>query len=291
MLLILLISLLFATDLERSNPKQSDLNFCRGQVTFVPFIVHELSIPDGFPEHFEQAMHTLWVFLSASVKVRDADINRKPLSPNLTLLIRSTEEENTIAAAETLRRDRCGRPDKGRIFYNINNFDRTKEEIISDLFHELIHMMGGFSSEHQSYYYIFGKPNDNGEEGLINGHIKQKGKTFFAVSPGVLEEVHKIDPKLIGAAMACRKENGVRYPAGHWHHDKFRHQIGCDLMLPHADHEGGLSPVTVAMINDFGWYEIDYEKLSHLLEPSFQELAKLKADKMKWHHKITKYFF
>jgi hypothetical protein len=278
--IILLISLVAATDLAKSIPTEADLRFCREEVNLVPWRIQELSIPADFPENFKLAMHDLWFFLFTTVKVRDAVINR--VSPNLYLFIEYSTDEGLIASAETLRRDRCARPEQGRISYSKKHLNRTKEEFTADFFHELIHLMGGLSSVHQPYYYIFGRKNDQQTLGLINGYIQQKGDTFYAVSPGVLEEVHKVNPKLIGAAMECRKENGVRYPDAHWHNEKFYKKFGCDLMLPHAGHEAGLSKITVALINDFGWYQIDYEKLSHLLEPTFEALEAKKKRKKKW---------
>jgi hypothetical protein len=278
-MLLLLITATLASFEYKKMPTAELLRFCREEVKFVPFRVEDESYPYTFPEHFKIAMRDLWLFLFASVKVRDAKLNRNSYLPHLKLDIEYTSQKGLIASAEAINRDKCGRPDKGKILYNKNELNRTREEFIADLLHELMHLMGGFSESEQTFYYFFGKQNTQ-ETGLIYGHIKQDDKDFYAVSPGVLEEVKKIDPKLKGAPIACRKMHGQRYPEGHWHKEKFFKKVGCDLMLPDTDHEGGLSRVTVAMINDFGWYEISYEKLSHLLEPTLEALQ-LQAKKKK----------
>jgi hypothetical protein len=137
-----------------------------------------------------------------------------------------------------------------------------------------MHLMGGFSAADAPYYFFFGKPST--ESGLINGYIKREDDQYYAVSPGVLEEVRKIDPKLIGAPMECYEANGEIYPLNHWHNELFQDQIGYDVMIPVAAHDARLSPVTVAMINDFGWYQIDHAQLDELLKPTYKTVKEIK---------------
>jgi hypothetical protein len=123
--------------------------------------------------------------------------------------------------------------------------------------------------QNKEFYFLFGKTDPhNKEEGLICGYIKKDEKTseFYAVSPGVLEEVRKINPNLKGAPMETKKRNGVVYPHHHWHGRKFTRDINCDLMTPSSDRKATLSAVTVAMINDFGWYKIDLDSLNQKME-------------------------
>jgi hypothetical protein len=52
----------------------------------------------------------------------------------------------------------------------------------------------------------------------------------------------------------------------------FERDIGCDMMMPEASSNANLSKVTVAMINDFGWYQIDFEKLNDRIREFFNAI-------------------
>jgi Leishmanolysin len=249
----------------RSMPYQKDIDFCK-QVKLVPLKVGVWDDPDEFPAVYMTAMNDLWFYLFTAVKVRDSD-SFVDMDNNLMLQFKMEKEAPFIAAASPKHRDRCGRPRIGSMSWNLGHLKLSRKEFILVLLHEVMHLMGGFSSYDAPFYFFFGKPST--ESGLIDGYIKRDGDQYYAVSPGVLAEVHKVNPKLIGAPMECEEKNGMIYPDSHWHNDLFKDQIGCDLMLPFANPTARLSPVTVAMINDFGWYEIDYAQLDHLLESKY----------------------
>jgi hypothetical protein len=250
---LLLLSILFTVTFASSEiiPTEAHLKYCREEVPFAQLRIHVYNIPQIFPQHYKIAIQDTLQYLMSTVLVRDA--YRLKESPNLMLMIETDDSSKNIATATSLDRDPCG---------STKAFNRTRELFIADFLHEFMHLMGGFSSDDAPYYFYFGKANTNNELGLVNGHIKQVEENLYVVSPGVLEELHKIDPNLIGAPMESQKRNGVVYPHSHWHATQFLKQIGCDIMLPSAGHEHALSKITVAMINDFGWYQIDYENIS-----------------------------
>jgi hypothetical protein len=285
MLLVFLITFLIAAH-PRKPPRQADIDFCRSNVTLEPWNIAIKSIPDDFPKPYVTEINNFLKQAKNLVKVRNANFSEPPV--NLSLVIEFDDTEDFIAATEATKYDRCGRPNQALITWSTKFLQRTPQQFLSTFVHELMHVMGGFNHHDSPYYFFFGKKANTKFEGLIYGYIKQVKDIFYAVSPGVLEEVHKINPNLIGAPLACYEgqgEDDLVYPDSHWHKDLFKDQIGCDLMLPHADDEAHLSKITVAMINDFGWYEIDYDNLNHFLQPTFEVLAR-KLEPKKWIEKV-----
>jgi Leishmanolysin len=271
MLLLSVIFTIFGT-IGVEEPDEVDLKFCREQATFVPWRIAIWNVPDKFPKHYESAMYELLSYLMQSVKVRDAENE----SPNLMIKLTINNTIAPLASSVSLMRDSCGRPKIAKITWSKKYFKRTREQFITIFLHELMHVMGGFNSDDAPFYFLFGKTvNTKEDQGLINGHIKQVGKHFYVVSPGVLKEVHKVNPSLIGAPLQCERIKGNSCPGSHWHGKKFLRKIGPDGMLPYSGYDG-LSKITVAMINDFGWYEIDYDRLSKLLEPTLKVLNRRK---------------
>jgi hypothetical protein len=240
-----------------------DLKFCR-ETEFVPLLMLGRITPKDFPEEYVSAMDDMVFVFSKAFLVR----NTTNSPSKLNIKIEYTEDRDAIASTQAIHRDRCGRPDLGKIFWNSKELKYTKKQFQEIFLHEVMHLMGGFGHQDGSYYYFFGKPNLQ-EVGLINGYIKEVDNKFYVVSPGVLDEVKKINPKLIGARLETHKKNRVVYPHSHWHAEEFTRDIGQDLMVPYSRKNAQISPVTVAMINDFGWYHVDLEMLNFLLDHYF----------------------
>jgi hypothetical protein len=267
MLLSYLIFASFGSD-PRKPPRQADIDFCKSSnVPLEPWNIGIISMPDDFPGHYVEAMNLFLEQSKQFVKVRNAFLSGK-YPVNLALDIEFADTENFVAASLPAHYDRCGRPFRATIYWSIYHLRKTSKEFLNTFIHEVMHFMGGFNKRDAPYYFFFGKKvTRDVDEGLIYGYIKEVGNNFYAVSPGVLEEVHKINPNWIGAPMECEEINGIKYPSDHWHDELFDEQFGCDLMLPYDNEDPEISRITIAMINDFGWYEIDFERLMNILNP------------------------
>jgi hypothetical protein len=173
--------------------RQENIKFCREQTYFVPLDIVGLRAPPGFPAHYVEAIDKMQNILYESVLVREVSKEM----PNLWLgfKLQTEKDERVIAHAFTDKRDRCGRPRTATIFWSNKYLALTKDQFSLVLLHEIMHLMGGFGSDDAPYYYLFGKQNTK-ELGLIYGHIKPEEGNFYAVSPGVQEEVKK-ETKLI----------------------------------------------------------------------------------------------
>jgi hypothetical protein len=210
--LLILLLLAFQTSLESialDSPdlRQADIVFCREHTKFVPLNIEGLRVPVDFPVNYQLAIDQMWLILKESVKVREVS----PKVPILFIAFDYTNDKDINAHVKTVRRDRCGKPDRAVIYWSKHFLNRTVAEFSRTFLHEIMHLMGGFGFQHATYYFLFGKKNLE-YDGLICGYILEVGSKFYAVSPGVVEEVKKFDPKLIGAPMECIRKNEMVYP-------------------------------------------------------------------------------
>jgi hypothetical protein len=84
-----------------------------------------LRTPPGFPAHYVEAIDKMQNIFDESVLVREVSKE----TTNLWLGFKFEKDERFIAHAHTEKRDRCRRPSKAIIVWNIKHLALTKERI------------------------------------------------------------------------------------------------------------------------------------------------------------------
>lgn len=165
----------------------------------------------------------------------------------------------TVAWATECAADQSGRPVFGHINIGpgeLDNFETQKHYIYKVLLHELIHVLGFNSYKFPFYKDIHGNPYPS----VTKTHIVNGKKVNKVVTPRVVAAARD--------HFGCHEMDGVPLEDGgdettvdsHWEKRIFRNE----LMTGSSDHTAVISKITLALLEDMGWYRVDYTQAEHL---------------------------
>jgi len=166
---------------------------------------------------------------------------------------------NTVAWASECAADQTGRPVFGHINIDpgeLENFENQKQYIYKVLLHELTHVIGFNSYKFPYFRDANGQPYKS-----VTRNQVINGKKISKI----------ITPKVLAAArehFGCNEMDGVTLEDGgdgtthdsHWEKRLFRNEY----MTGSSDHTAVISKISLALLEDSGWYRVEYDHAEDL---------------------------
>lgn len=165
---------------------------------------------------------------------------------------------NTVAWATECAADQSGRPVFGHINIGpgeLEDFEFQKQYIYKVLLHELTHVIGFNSYKFPYYKDSTGKPYKN----VIKTQVINGKKISKIITPRVLAEArdHFGCPEMDGVPL----EDGGDWTTSdsHWEKRLFKNEY----MTGSSDHTAVISKISLALLEDTGFYKVEYEHAEH----------------------------
>ena len=228
--------------------------------------------------------------------------NGVPETDMVLVALENCEGEGAIAGAVACNRDQYDRPIFGVVEFCLSQFDPSDEDGIFDaqliVIHELGHALGQ-SSNLFAYYRneTTGEPlTPRGENGTVpkrtvtcndgsertiefaaNNTIQMRVTTpgitgderinYEVVTPRVQTVVRNLYncSTLTGARLENEATNTADCAGSHWHERQFFNELLSAYFNSYGDKGQAdvLSPLTLALLDDSGWYKVSYEGIGN----------------------------
>eukprot|EP00122_Pirum_gemmata_P000961 Pgem_evm1s863 len=201
--------------------------------------------------------HTVNMFFDNTESViQSQEVPQGFVDADMVLYVSAEEtgcDESTIAFATTCTRDQFGRPIQNAInicpnkFFNIQSYTLRNDVVL----HELLHAVGfsGSNLEHFTDPVTGQKPDINDIKPIVNGipHVRTKGVVE------IMRTHYNCNDFPDG--MPFERLGGAGTAGSHWDQTIMNTALMTGGLSAHMHY---LTPLTLAFLEDSGWYKLDY---------------------------------